>query len=167
MLGKDGQQKGTDLREKRKTRLPFSPSPFWKPFNGNTQSPRSGSFIFKMAAMLQIPRVFPRVSCRGSAKAVQCPCPGPKIGDKSQQIPRYSPVCPRGHPPGMAADKCIMFLQVASILTPSLAQIFRRMSAGHANFRPFDCPFLNQNKTNDSPLKEKVLNCCLWLSLPV
>ena len=107
MLGKDGQQKGTDLREKRKTRLPFSPSPFWKPFNGNTQSPRSGSFIFKMAAMLQIPRVFPRVSCRGSAKAVQCPCPGPKIGDKSQQIPRYSPVCPRGHPPGMAADKCI------------------------------------------------------------
>ena len=108
MLGKDGQQKGTDLREKRKTRLPFSPSPFWKPFNGNTQSPRSGSFIFKMAAMLQIPRVFPRVSCRGSAKAVQCPCPGPKIGDKSQQIPRYSPVCPRGHPPGMAADKCII-----------------------------------------------------------
>ena len=48
------------------------------------------------------------VSCRGSAKAVQCPCPGPKIGDKSQQIPRYSPVCPRGHPPGMAADKCII-----------------------------------------------------------
>ena len=96
MLGKDDQQKGTDLREKRKTRLPFSPSPFWKPFNGNTQSPRSGSFIFKIAAMLQIPRVFPRVSCLGSAKAVQCPRPGPKIGDKSQQIPRYSPVCPRG-----------------------------------------------------------------------
>ena len=96
MLGKDDQQKGTDLREKRKTRLPFSPSPFWKPFNGNTQSPRSGSFIFKMAAMLQIPRVFPRVSCLGSAKAVQCPRPGPKSSDKSQQIPRYSPVCPRG-----------------------------------------------------------------------
>ena len=96
MLGKDDQQKGTDLREKRKTRLPFPPSPFWKPFNGNTQSPRSGSFIFKIAAMLQIPRVFPRVSCLGSAKAVQCPRPGPKISDKSQQIPRYSPVCPRG-----------------------------------------------------------------------
>ena len=110
VVGKDGQQKGTDLREKRKTCLPFSPSPFWKPFNGNTQSPWSGSFIFKMAAMLQIPRVFPRVSCHGSAKAVQCPCPGPKIGDKSQQIPRYSPVCPRGHPPGMAADKCITTL---------------------------------------------------------
>ena len=47
MLGKDDQQKGTDLREKRKTRLPFSPSPFWKPFNGNTQSPRCGSFIFE------------------------------------------------------------------------------------------------------------------------
>ena len=96
MLGKDDQKKGTDLREKRKTRLPFPPSPFWKPLNGNTQSPRSGSFIFKIAAMLQIPRVFPRVSCFGSAKAVQCPRPGPKISDKSQQIPRYSPVCPRG-----------------------------------------------------------------------
>ena len=68
-----------------------------------------------MAAMLKIPRVFPRVSCRGSAKAVQCPCPGPKIGDKSQQIPRYSPVCPRGHPPGMAADKCIS--ELFSLLT--------------------------------------------------
>ena len=126
MLGKDGQQKGTDLREKRKTRLPFSPSPFWKPFNGNTQSPRSGSFIFKMAAMLQIPRVFPRVSCRGSAKAVQCPCPGPKIGDKSQQIPRYSPLCSRGHPPlpGMAADKCIsqsIFVRPGGLRAPNLA----------------------------------------------
>ena len=54
----------------------------------------------KMAAMLQIPRVFPLVSCLGSAKVVQCPPPGPKIGNKSQQIPRYSPVCPRGQPPG-------------------------------------------------------------------
>ena len=62
----------------------------------------------KMAAMLQIPQVFPRVSCLGSAKVVQCPRPGPKIGNKSQQIPRYSPVCPRGQPPGMAADKCII-----------------------------------------------------------
>ena len=61
----------------------------------------------KMAAMLQIPRVFPRVSCLGSANVVQCPRPGPNIGNKSQQIPRYSPVCPRGQPPGMAADKCI------------------------------------------------------------
>ena len=60
-----------------------------------------------MAAMLQIPRVFPRVPRLGSAKAVQCPRPGPKIGDKSQQIPRLSPVCPRGQPLGMAADKCI------------------------------------------------------------
>ena len=85
MTNKRGQ-----IREKRRTRLPFSPSPFWKPFNGNTQSPRSGSFIFKMAAMLQIPRVFPRVSCLGSAKAVQCLRSEPEIGDKSQQIPRYS-----------------------------------------------------------------------------
>ena len=60
-----------------------------------------------MAAMLQIPRVFPRVSCLGNAKVVQCPRPGPKTGNKSQQIPRYSPVCHRDQPPGMAADKCI------------------------------------------------------------
>ena len=78
------------------------------PFLRRTQSPQSGSFIFKMAVMLQIPQVFPRVSCLRSAKAVQCPCPGPKIGDKSYQIPRYSPVCPWGQPPGMAADKCII-----------------------------------------------------------
>ena len=58
--------------------------------------------------MLQVLRVFPRVSCLGSAKAVQCPRPGPNIGNKNQQIPRYSPVCPRGHPRGMAADKCII-----------------------------------------------------------
>ena len=72
-----------------------------------TQFPRSESFIFKMVAMLQIPRVFPRVSYLGGARAVQCPCTGPKIGDKSQQIPCYSPLCPRGQPPMMAADKCI------------------------------------------------------------
>ena len=70
----------------------------------------AGSFIFKMVAMLQIPWVFPRVSCLGSAKAVQSSRPGPKIGDESQQIPRYSPVCLRGHPPpGMAANECITF----------------------------------------------------------
>ena len=50
--------------------------------------------------MLQIPRVFPYVFCLGSAKAVQCSRPGPKFGDKSQQIPRYSRVCPRGQPLG-------------------------------------------------------------------
>ena len=61
-----------------------------------TQSLRSGSFIFKMAAILQIPRVFPCASCLGSAKAVQCPRHGPKIGGKSKQIPCYSPACPRG-----------------------------------------------------------------------
>ena len=60
-----------------------------------------------MAAVLQIPLVFPRVSCLGSAKVVLCPLLGPNISDKSQQIPRYSPVCPRGQPPEMAADKCV------------------------------------------------------------
>ena len=63
-------------------------------------SPRGPDLSFlKIAAMLQIPRVFPRVSCIGSAKAVQCPRPGPKIGEKGQKIPRYFPVCPRGQPP--------------------------------------------------------------------
>ena len=74
-------------------------------------NPRGPDLSFlKMAAMLQIPRVFPRVSCIGSAKAVQCPRPRPKIGDKSHQIPRYSPVCPRGQPSWIAAEKCISFI---------------------------------------------------------
>ena len=58
MLEKDDQQKGTDLREKRTTCLPFSPSPLWKPFNGTTQSLWSGTFIFKMVVVLQIMWVF-------------------------------------------------------------------------------------------------------------
>ena len=57
--------------------------------------------------MLQIPWIFPCVSCLGSAKAVQCPRPRPKIGDKNQQFPSYSPVCPQGQALRMAADKCI------------------------------------------------------------
>ena len=45
-----------------------------------------------------------------SGKSGPIPPSRPKIGDKSQQIPRYSPVCLRGQPPaGMAADKCISF----------------------------------------------------------
>ena len=68
---------------------------------------QSGSFIFKMVTMLQIPQVFPCVSCCGSAKVVQCPHPKPKIGDESQQIPCYSPICLRGQSSRMAADKCI------------------------------------------------------------
>ena len=81
-----------------------------------SRSTRSGTFIFKMAEMLQIPRVFPLVSCLGSAKAVQWPRPEPKLGDKSQQISRYSPVCPRGHPPGMAAHKCIIMVQIQGFI---------------------------------------------------
>ena len=61
-----------------------------------------------MAVMLQIPRVFPHVSCLRSARAVQCPRPRPKIGDNDwRQILHYSPICPRDQPPRMAADKCI------------------------------------------------------------
>ena len=68
-LGKDDQEKGTDLWEKRKTRLPFAPWPFWKLFN--TQSQWSGPFIIRMATMSQILWVFPHVSYLGSAKVVQ------------------------------------------------------------------------------------------------
>ena len=71
-------------------------------FGSRSTWPRS--FIFKMV-MLQIPQIFPCVSCLGSANVVQCPHPKPKIGDKSQQIPHYS-VCPRGQPPRMVAGKC-------------------------------------------------------------
>ena len=35
-----------------------------------------------------------------------------KIGDKCQQVQRYSLVCPWGQPPGMADDKCITFLGI-------------------------------------------------------
>ena len=99
MLGKDDQRKGTDLRENRKTSLPFLRRHFGSR-STVIPSPRGADLSFlKIAAMLQIPRVFPRVSCIGSAKAVQCPRPGPKIGEKGQKIPRYFPVCPRGQPP--------------------------------------------------------------------
>ena len=46
-------------------------------------------------------RVCPCISYLRSTKAVQT------IGDKSQQIPCYARICPRGQPPWMAADKCI------------------------------------------------------------
>ena len=93
----DDQQKGTDLPEKHKTSLPFSPSPFLKPVNA------VWIFHFQDGGDVTIPLV----SCLGSAKAIQCPLSEPKIREKSQQIPRYSPVCLRGQPPRMAADKCI------------------------------------------------------------
>ena len=63
-------------------------------------------FHFQMAVMLQIPRVFfiiiiiiIIIMCLLPRKC-KCPRPGPNIGYKSQQIPPYSPVCPRGPPPG-------------------------------------------------------------------
>ena len=67
------------------------------------------SFIFKMVATLQIPPVFPCVSCLGSVKAFQCSHPGPKIGYKTQQIPHYSPVCPWGQFP-----KCVIIIILLS-----------------------------------------------------
>ena len=68
----------------------------------------------KMAAMLQIPRVFPRVSCLGSAKVVQAPVPGQKLAkkvSKSRAIPPYVPggVNPTGWPLISALDFLIYF----------------------------------------------------------
>lgn len=72
----------------------FSPLPFWKPFNGNTQSPRSGSFIFKIAAMLQIPRSFPEYLASEVQKRSNAPVPGQKLATKVSKfrvIPQYVP----------------------------------------------------------------------------
>ena len=84
----------------------FLPATNWKKVIANTM------FSFsRWRRCYKFPRAFPRVSCLGSAKAVERPRPGLKIGDKSKKIPRYSPVCPRMspyvNPPGMAADRCI------------------------------------------------------------
>ena len=84
----------------------FLPATNWKKVIANTM------FSFSIwRRCYKFPRAFPRVSCLGSAKAVERPRPGLKIGDKSKKIPRYSPVCPRMspyvNPPGMAADRCI------------------------------------------------------------
>ena len=67
-----------------------------------TQSPQSGSFIFKMAAMQEIQRVFPCVYCLRSARwVVQCPWPRAKNWQQKSAnpvlFPRMSPwSTPRG-----------------------------------------------------------------------
>ena len=85
-------------------------------------------FQFQDAAMLQIPRVFPRVSCLGSAKKVQCPRPGQNVSDKSQQIPRYSPVCLRGQPPGWPLIKSALRASLLTVLRVVYAVV--RLSSG-------------------------------------
>ena len=70
-------------------------------------SPRGPDLSFSRWRRCLFPCILPQKSLR-IAKAVQCLRPGPKIGDKGHQIPRYSPVCPRGQPPGMAADKLVI-----------------------------------------------------------
>ena len=75
---------------------------------GYIHSPRGADLllaIFKMAAMLQIPRVFPWISCLRSAKAVQCPVPGQKLVTKVSKSRAIPPYAPGVNPPGMAANK--------------------------------------------------------------
>ena len=70
--------------------------------------------LWKMAAALQIPRVFTRGSSYESAKAIQSHIPGLKLTNKvgkSRAMPAYLPgVIP---PPRMTADKCIMHYHYA------------------------------------------------------
>ena len=71
--------------------------------------------LWKMAAALQIPRVFTRGSSYESAKAIQSHIPGLKLTNKvgkSRAMPAYLPgVTPP--PPRMTADKCIMHYHYA------------------------------------------------------
>ena len=58
---------------------------------------RSGSFIFKMGAMLQIPRVFPRVSCLSGKSGLMPPSRAKNWRQKSANpalFPRMSPGSP-------------------------------------------------------------------------
>ena len=64
-------------------------------------------FHFQDGGDVTNPAGLSRVSCFGSAKAVQCPVPGQKLAtkvSKSRAIPSYVPGV---NPPGMAADKYI------------------------------------------------------------
>ena len=79
-----------------RTCSPNVPSPF------EAGTALVSSSICKMAAALQIPRVFHRGCCYESAKAVQSPHPGLKIKEKldqSRAMPAYVPGVPPP-PPG-------------------------------------------------------------------
>ena len=90
MLGKDDQQKGSDLPEKRKTRLPAIPSP-----------PVPDLISFSRWRWCYKSRgAFPAYLALEVQKQSNAPVPGQKLATvESQQIPRYAPVCPRGQPP--------------------------------------------------------------------
>ena len=97
--------------------------------------PQSGSFIFQLAAMLQIPRVFPRVSfirctCILPRKCKSGPMPPSRAKNWRQKSanPALCPLCARGQPSGMANDKCIIF-SVFCDLVPLAGRILKRLSA--------------------------------------
>ena len=62
-----------------------------------TQSLWSRSSIFQMPVLLHTEM----------QKHSNAPILSKKLATKVSKIPRYSPICPQGQPPGMDADKCI------------------------------------------------------------
>ena len=118
MLEKVDQQNGTDLRKKRKTRSPFFLLPFWKAHYGG-----GPHLSFSRWRRCYKSRGFFPVCLASKSKSDQIPPSLAKIGDKSQQILRYSSVCPRGQSPGMAAYKCISLLYCGSRLRRSQSKL--------------------------------------------
>ena len=87
-----------------------------------------------MASALHIPRVFPRRSCYESTKAIQFPHPGLKIADQSKEIPPHARLCPRGHPQGMAAERCITSYQTFTGNAPAVCQNIILMPVESENY---------------------------------
>ena len=99
MLGRDDQQKGSDLREKRKTRLPEIPSPRVPDlsFSRWRQCYKSrGSCLVYLASEVQ--------------KQSNAPVTGKTLATKVSKSHAMPPYVPGVNPPGMAADKCITAL---------------------------------------------------------
>ena len=65
-----------------------------------SRSKRSGSFIFKMAAMLQIPRVFPLYLASEVQKKSNAPVPSQKSATKVSKSRAIPPYVPGVNPPG-------------------------------------------------------------------
>ena len=89
----DDQQKGTDLPEKLKTRLPFSPSPFWKPFNTVRISRfQDGGDVTNPVVPLYLASKVPKRS--------NAPVPGQKSATKVSKSCAIPPYVPGVNPPG-------------------------------------------------------------------
>ena len=100
MLGKDGQQKGTDLWEKRKTRLPFSPCHFGS-HSMVIPSPRGPDLSCSRWRRRYKPgRSFPPYLASEVQKRSNAPVPGKKLATKVNKSRDMPPYVPGVHPPG-------------------------------------------------------------------